>query len=275
VEAEIEGSYDKTGVKFSAKVNKSPKIFDLAYGKSIIGIMNMKLGFFDIDGTLIRRSRQEGKSLKTRSINHALETVFGLTGIDYMSILGKRIFGMTDVLIIKTTLAELGIGESLYYEREKKLFGVIDEYFEAHRDKTSDNEYVRLPGVSEFLGYLRSRKVRLGLVTGNIRKHADWKMKYAGFDGYFVTGAFGEDAESRQDILSLAMKRNPDIPSRSVCHFGDSPMDLDAARRCGVKAVAICDTGGGTHSRSELEQAEYGLIVNSWNETESIVEYLD
>lgn len=262
------------GIKFPGNVNKSPKIIDLEHGKGIIDIMKMKLGFFDIDGTLIRRSRQEGKSLKTRSINHALETVFGLTGIDYMSILGKRIFGMTDVLIMKSALMESGIEESLYYEREKRLFEAIDEYFEAHLDEYGDSDYVRLPAVTEFLAHLRKREIRLGLVTGNIRKHADWKMKNAGFDGYFVTGAFGEDAENRWDILSLAIKRNPDIPPHSVCHFGDSPMDLDAARRCGVRAVAICDTGGGTHSRSELGQTGYGLIVDSWREIESIAKYL-
>lgn len=236
--------------------------------------MNLKLCFFDIDGTLIRRSGKGGQSLKTRSINYALETVFGIEGIDYMSILGKRIYGMTDSLIMRAAVAQHGIDTDRYRRKEPELFKSIDRYFDAHLERGGNNDYVRISGVVEFLDYLKTQNIRLGLVTGNIKKHSDWKMINVGFDSYFETGAFGDDADERWKILTIALSRNDDIPVQSICHFGDSPADLDAARRCGIKAVAICDKGGGTHSREELEEVGFGIIIDSWHERDIMEEYL-
>lgn len=236
--------------------------------------MNLKLAFFDIDGTLIRRSRKGIKSLKTRSINYAMETVFGIAGIDYMSILGKRIYGMTDILIVKSALLESGVSEKQFYARLHELFEAIDRYFDLHAGDWNNGDYVKLPHISEFLENLRTWGVRLGLVTGNIKKHSDWKMRNAGFDGYFATGAYGNDAEERWQILQIALERNVDIPAGLACHFGDSPPDLDAARRCGIRAVAVSDRGGGTHTKPELEKVGYGLVIDGWDEIETIEEYL-
>ncbi len=236
--------------------------------------MNLRLCLFDIDGTLIRRSRSEGQSLKTRSINHALRTVFGIEEIDYMSVLGKRIYGMTDSLIMRTAISRFGIDENRYRQQEPRLFRVIDDYFDENLSRGANDDYEKLPGIIEFLDFLKSDNARLGLVTGNIKRHADWKMLNAELTPYFETGAFGDDAEERSEIMSIALERNSDIPKNRICHFGDSPPDLEAARLCGIKAVAICDLGGGTHSRSELETAGHGLIVESWYDREAIQKYL-
>jgi len=236
--------------------------------------MNLKLGFFDIDGTLIRRSRTEGQSLKTRSINYAMEKVFDIAGIDYISILGRQIYGMTDLTIMKKALIQCGVDENRFYRNIDGLFRAIDDYFDAHEDDGSRSDYTRLPAIDSFLSYLTAKKVRLGLVTGNIKRHSDWKMRNAGFDGYFLTGAFGDDAENRWEIMAVAIERNKDIPKELICHFGDSPADLDAARRCGIRAVAISDGGGGTHSRVELEATGYGLVIDSWNDLSLIETYL-
>jgi phosphoglycolate phosphatase-like HAD superfamily hydrolase len=232
------------------------------------------LVFFDIDGTLIRREFDGTLSLKSRAFNYATEAVFGLKGFDYTKILGKRIFGLTDRSIIKTTLLQIGISEGQYYSKETLLFDAVDEYFERNLGTEKISGYHPVPGALEFVKTLRDSKVRLGLVTGNIKKHADWKMGICGYDGYFTTGGFGEDAELRSEIMRVAIERNRDIARDRICHFGDSPPDLMAARECGIKAVAITDLGGGTHSRQELEEVGYGLIIDSWGEVEAIGEYV-
>ncbi len=235
---------------------------------------NLKLAFFDIDGTLIRRRFDGTLSLKSRTFNFATEKVFGLKGFDYTQILGKRIFGLTDRSIIKVTLAQLGIDDAEYHAREAALFEAIDEYFEEHVDREKKTGYHPVPGIEDFLEILRSNGIRLGLVTGNIKRHADWKMEICGFNGIFTTGGFGEDAELRPDIMRMAIRRNPDMPLDSICHFGDSPPDLLAARDCAIKAVAITVLGGGTHTRPELEETEYGLVIDSWEDIDTIFEYL-
>jgi phosphoglycolate phosphatase-like HAD superfamily hydrolase len=235
---------------------------------------SLKLAFFDIDGTLIRRNNDGKLGLKSRAFNYGVERAFGLKGFDYTKILGKRIYGLTDRSIIKVTLHQLGIGEKQYHSREALLFDAIDEYFEENVGLTKRSEYYPVPGIFAFLEILRSNGVRLGLVTGNIKKHADWKMSLCGFDGIFTTGGFGDDAELRSDIMRAGMGRNPDIPPENICHFGDSPPDILAAMECGIKAVAISTAGGGTHTRAELEEAKYGLIIDSWSEVELISQYL-
>jgi phosphoglycolate phosphatase-like HAD superfamily hydrolase len=236
--------------------------------------MNISLGFFDIDGTLIRRNRQDGLSLKSRSFNYAIETVFDLENIDYTAMLGKRIYGLTDKKVLKLTLSELGISVRQYRENEEELFAAVNEYFEKHRSKNGIPDYVPLTGISEFLELLRSRNVRLGLMTGNIKTHSHWKLTEAGFDGFFTTGAYGEDAENRDEILSIAIERNADIPVSQICHFGDSPLDLEAARMCNVRGIVVSDKGGGTHSVEELETIGYGLVIDTWKDLKAIEEYL-
>lgn len=236
--------------------------------------MNLKLAFFDIDGTLIWRKRNDGLSLKSLSFNHALNALFGLENVNYLTILGRRLYGLTDKSILKATLMELGFNENDYYQNERELFRLVDDYFEKNRHSIKDSQYNPNRGVKEFLDLMHSNNIRLGLLTGNIRKHADWKMEGVGFSRYFTTGGFGEDGEDRSEIMAAALARNSDIPYSAICHFGDSPPDILSASKFGIRCVALTDKGGGTHSREELESAGYGLVIDSWNEIEKIVEYL-
>jgi phosphoglycolate phosphatase len=235
---------------------------------------NLKLAFFDIDGTLLRRDFDGTLSVKSRAFNHAVDAVFGIKDADYTKILGKRLYGLTDKLILKTFLGELGIDENRYYLNETALFLAIDDYFSKNRDGSDAAGYYPLPGVLDILQRLKSENIRLGLITGNIRKHSLWKLEPTGLIGYFTTGGFGDDAESRREIMQTAMARNPDIAACDICHFGDSPADLEAARDCHIKSVAITDLGGGTHSRDELAPIGYGLIIDGWTEHEKIARYL-
>jgi FMN phosphatase YigB (HAD superfamily) len=235
----------------------------------------LELAFFDIDGTLIRRKSNLGTlSLKSRAFNYGTQIVYGIEGFDYTKILGKRIFGLTDRSIIKITLKHLGIEPDEYHAKEEQLFLAIDGYFEKHLNDEKESDYFPLPDIFEFINQLRKENIRLGLVTGNIKKHSDWKMSMCGFNGIFTTGGFGDDAELRTDIMRAGMARNADIPIEFICHFGDSVPDLIAAKECKIKGIAITEKGGGTHSRLELEGAGHGLIIDSWKDWDLIAAYL-
>lgn len=233
------------------------------------------MAFFDIDGTLLRRDFDGALSVKSRAVNYAVAEIFGLDGADYTKILGKKLYGMTDKLILKAFLAQFGISEKEYYRRENEIFLVINDYYDKNRNRADSAAYYPLPGIVQFLQRLKTEGVRLGIVTGNIEKHSRWKLEPTGLSEFFTTGGFGDDAESRGDIMRAAIGRNPDIRLDQICHFGDSPADLESARECGLKAVAITDKGGGTHSRKELEGAGYGILIDSWSEQDSIFRYIN
>jgi phosphoglycolate phosphatase-like HAD superfamily hydrolase len=236
---------------------------------------DLKLAFFDIDGTLLRRDFDGALSVKSQAVNFAVAKIFGLDGADYTKTLGKKLYGMTDKLILKTFLAEYGIDEKEYYGREREIFVVINDYYEKNRNRADNVTYSPLPGVIQFLQWLKAGGIRLGIVTGNIEQHSRWKLEPAGLSHFFTTGGFGDDAETRSDIMKTAIRRNPDIKVDQICHFGDSPADLEAASDCSLKAVAITDRGGGTHSREELETVGYGLLIDSWTQWDQISIYLN
>ncbi len=236
--------------------------------------MRLKLAFFDIDGTLIQRKNKDVITLKSSCFNYALSEVFGLENVNYLTVLGKRIYGLTDKSVLKTTLMELGYSDYLYYEKEADLFRAIDDYFEEQIIKLKEPEYLPNPGAEELLNSLKNMNVKLGLVTGNIKKHSEWKMRGVGFESYFTTGAFGDDGEDRAEILETAVNRNSDIEKSLICHFGDSPLDLESARKLGLKCAVLTIKGGGTHSREELENIGYGLIIDSWTEISKIEQYI-
>jgi len=236
--------------------------------------MNIDLAFFDIDGTIIWRISNDGINLKSSCFNHALNSVFELDNVNYLKILGKKIYGQTDRSILKLTLLKLGFKNDDYYQNEDKLFEAVDDYFEKYQRQLQFKQYKRIPGAFEFLNILNDKRIRLGLVTGNIKKHSDWKMKGVELDSFFTTGGFGDDGETRDQILEFALNRNDDIAKSRICHFGDSPQDILAAEKFGLKVVAICDKGGGTHSRNELAEIGYGLIIDSWYEIDKIESYL-
>src|ERR1019366_4806529 len=97
---------------------------------------------------------------------------------------------------------------------------------------------------------------RLGLVTGNTRGIAIAKLRQAGLDGMFVTGAFGDEAEDRQRLISTAMSRIAQLDGRAVhprqvAVVGDTPLDIEAGRRVGVWTVG---TATGPFGESDLRR---------------------
>src|SRR4029079_15724715 len=84
----------------------------------------------------------------------------------------------------------------------------------------------------------------LGLVTGNYARAVPLKLRAVGIDpAQFVVGAFGDDAPTRPELVRLAIDRwrargaHPD-PARVVV-IGDTPRDVDCARKNGCRSVAV------------------------------------
>ena len=108
-----------------------------------------------------------------------------------------------------------------------------------------------LPGVSEALGALLPRRdVFLALLTGNYARAAEIKLAHFGLWQHFPCGAFGEDAVERWQLVQVAADRaralgSPVTDPRDMWVIGDTPLDVEAAHKAGVRCVGVA-TGGST-----------------------------
>lgn len=214
----------------------------------------MQLILFDIDGTLLA-GQGVGAYAMERAGRKLLGEAFTLEGIDFGGALDPWIFreaagrlGRVDALDVHDAFHEAYIAElTLALEAGHKVPHVID-------------------GVAEVLEVLGGTGTHtLGLVTGNYARAAPLKLKAAGLDpSRFVLGAFGDEAPTRPGLVRLAMDRwaarGGDVRAERVVVIGDTPRDIDCAKKNGCRCIAVAT---GRHSIRELEGLGADHVVPS------------
>ena len=114
-----------------------------------------------------------------------------------------------------------------------------------------------LPGVPDLLADLHARGIAVAIATGSIRPVAEAKLLGAGLSERFPTGAFGDEARDRTELVRTAWTRacthhgRPFTPGRTVV-IGDTPADIAAARAAGNRVLAVATGRFGTGELGEL-----------------------
>jgi phosphoglycolate phosphatase len=215
--------------------------------------------FFDIDGTLTSARGPAANRVHKDSVGAAAEAVFGARAAG-ASLATVPHAGRTDQWILTQVLAERGVAADEAAAAMPALMDAMVAYVAARAPSVGDGVAV-LPGVAATLAALAARRdTAVGLVTGNLEAIAWIKMAAVGLDGYFCVGGFGSDAVDRADLIrtglaraSAALPAMPRLPPAArVFHVGDTPLDVDAAARAGVRCVAVAT---GAFSVEELRDA--------------------
>lgn len=121
-----------------------------------------------------------------------------------------------------------------------------------------------LPGVTELLERLtQDPRFLNGLLTGNWRETGVVKLASVGLDGWFAFGAFGDDAQTREDLLPVALRRAAALtglalPAHRAVVVGDTPRDVAVALAHGAFSIGVAT---GPYSRDELARAGATLAV--------------
>lgn len=226
----------------------------------------MRLILFDIDGTLVHSS---GAGRATMS--YAMEQVFGTAGsLDNYAFSGK-----TDSQIINDLLGSAGIPAN---EIESKIETVYELMALKGRTLFVRNAIRTCPGVPELLRALRSNgEVVLGLLTGNIIQTAPLKLAAAGIDpADFQVGAYGSDADERNDLPAIAWERASSLTGREfdgtqTVIVGDTPADIACAKASGSMSVAVAT---GHHSADDLQELSPDFLFEDLRDTEYVLEIL-
>lgn len=120
-----------------------------------------------------------------------------------------------------------------------------------------------LDGVHDVLAAVaREPEWEAALLTGNTTGMARLKLAHFGLLDRFAFGAFGEEAEDRDRLASLAVARAADrygVPAAQCIVVGDTEHDVRCARFAGARAVAVAS---GSRSREELAAESPDLLLD-------------
>lgn len=192
----------------------------------------MEAVLFDIDGTLIRTG-----GAGVRAFARAAADLHGLPGGT-----AHMVFhGRTDTSLVREYLRHHGLEET-----RAEMGRFLEAYLGLLRGMLAEHAGETCPGVWEFIEGCRAleRPPLMGLLTGNVRRGAELKLRAHGMWEVFETGGYGEDHEDRDGVAAAALRRVVEHRGRSIrpedlLVVGDTPRDIQCARAIGAKVLAV------------------------------------
>lgn len=209
----------------------------------------MKVILFDIDGTLL---------LTGASGLQAIEiTLKELFGIDKPS--EVEVHGQTDRGIAGKLFKAHGVEDS------DENFQAFCQCYLGHLEATLPLRTGQLmPNVSNLLDQLHQlENVHVGLLTGNMRKGAELKLKHFAIDHYFQFGGYGDLHPERNDVALFAKQDaerhlGHELDPDTIWVIGDTPNDIRCAKSIGAKVMAVAT---GKNSVDELREHQPDVVL--------------
>ncbi len=190
-----------------------------------------KLLLWDIDGTL---TLSGGAGM--RALTQALSNQFGIVG----SLEDIDFAGRTDRWIVRRVFAKFGIDDTT-----TNATAFLDAYLAVLPAELGKGNAGVLPGVTELL--LESSKrpgITQALLTGNLRRGAEIKLRHHSLWDHFPFGAFADDAELRNELGPFALARakahrGREFAPDAVWIIGDTPHDIACGKVIGARTLAV------------------------------------
>ncbi len=225
-----------------------------------------RLVLFDVDGTLVD-SGGAGRA----ALGRAMVRVFGEAGpIDTFDFHGR-----TDPSIVRGLLRAQGREDAWIDARMHEVWAPYLELL-AEELAARNGRAHPYPGAAELLARLAERSgVTLGLVTGNLEEGARRKLAAAGVRAPFRVGGYGSDAERRDDLPPVALRRAAELGLRfqpaDVWVVGDTPADIQCGRASGLRTLAVAT---GRHAAATLREHGAEVVVEDFSDVTGVAETL-
>ena len=193
---------------------------------------------FDIDGTLIDSNGAHAQSWTQSLGEHGIS-------VDVESI--RRLVGMggDKLLPLVAGVSEDSERGRALAKRKKAIFATLLPDLEP------------TPGARQLIAYLREQQVDVVIATSADDRDMSQLLQRAGVDDLIPQRASKDDAERSKpdpDIVHAALARSDASPDTSVM-VGDTPYDIEAARRAGIRVFALrC---GGYWTDAALQAADH------------------
>ncbi|QRF56259.1 HAD family phosphatase [Variovorax paradoxus] len=202
---------------------------------------------FDMDGTMIDSMPWHARSWVEFARRHGVD-------LDVSEILA-RTTGRTGV----ESMCEL-------FEREladDEARAMVHEKEEIYRALFTDN-FTEVAGFTAFAKAAVARGLKVAVGTAGDRHNIEFAMSRLKMDPLplaIVGGDEGFSGKPTPAIFLEAARRIGVAPERCIV-FEDAPFGIEAARRGGMRAVAVCST----HSATELAGPHVIAAVRDYNE---------
>jgi len=202
---------------------------------------------FDMDGTMVHSMPWHAKSWTIFAQRHGivmdvsdlLAKTTGRTGAECMRVLFER------------PLADAEC-EALVHEKE----GI-------YRDMFSDN-FAEVAGFTAFAKAAVARGLKVAIGTAGDKHNIEFAMSRLKMDPLPLAIVGGDEGFSGKPTPAIFLEaaRRIGIAAARCIVFEDAPFGIEAARRGGMRAVAICST----HSAAELAGPHVIAAVRDYNE---------
>jgi beta-phosphoglucomutase-like phosphatase (HAD superfamily) len=213
----------------------------------MLNIGKVEALIFDMDGTMIHSMPWHAKSWQVFAQRHGIDIdvsdllarTTGRTGAECMRVLFER--DLTDLEC-----------DALVHEKET-----------IYRDMFSDN-FAEVAGFRAFAKAAVARGLKIAVGTAGDKHNIEFAMSRLKMDPLplaIVGGDEGFSGKPTPAIFLEAARRIGVAPERCVV-FEDAPFGIEAARRGGMRAVAVCST----HSAEELSGPHVIAAVRDYDE---------
>ena len=202
---------------------------------------------FDMDGTMVDSMPAHARSWEVFTRRHGIR-------MPVEEVLRKTT-GRTGVECIRILM-----GEDIADARAVEL---INEKEALYRDFFS-REFREVKGFREFARQALQRGLKLAVATAGDRNNIAFALghlKLAQRPDAIVGGDEGIAGKPAPDLF-LEAARRLQVPTAQCIVFEDAPFGIEAARRAGMRAVAVCTT----HSPEELAGPHVIAQANDYEE---------
>jgi phosphoglycolate phosphatase len=213
------------------------------------------VALFDVDETLVHTGGSGARSWKV-----AFDKLYGIPA----DIGEHTSAGETDPTVARETFsAVLGRDPS-----DDELDRIYAQYLlNLSEDILVSEGYRMLPGADLCLAKLGEAGVLLGLVSGAMEGAARTKLIPANLNRFFLFGAYGSDSPDRAELTGLAIEKasrlHAHLKPAQVFVVGDTPRDIDAAKKAGAVSVGVAT---GKFSVTDLSEAGADHVLGSLEE---------
>lgn len=223
-----------------------------------------KLLLWDIDGTVVHT----GKAGEV-AMGVALKRKFGIDGsihdVDYP--------GRTDRLICRMLLEHYGVEPT-----DEAVHDFVEGYLEALEEELPLRQGQVLPGILTILETCRDRPdIINALLTGNMARGAELKLRHYDVWNFFEFGAFADDAPQRNQLGPVALERAASrlgipVDPAHVFVIGDTPHDIECGKVIGARTVAVAT---GAYSVESLQSHQPDHLFPDFSDPETFLALLD